>query len=99
MFWATKMEHANRFGIQKTENLEGKKKYTLSMLQDMLRNNMKRQLLYVIRKVGNNDNGNQDLIKRSSLKAVPHSVCCRVWKSILTQVCLTPGSERVSCVC
>lgn len=52
MFWAAKMEHANRFGIQKTENLEGKKKYMLNMLQDTLHNNMKCQLLYVIRKVG-----------------------------------------------
>lgn len=25
MFWATKMEHVNRFGIQKTENLEERK--------------------------------------------------------------------------
>ena len=65
MFWATKMEHANRFGIQKTENLESKKNYTLSMLYDMLNTNMKRPLLYVIRKVGNNDNGSQDLIKKA----------------------------------
>ena len=40
MFWAAKMEHANRFGIQKTENLEGKKKYMLSMLEDTLHNDI-----------------------------------------------------------